>query len=58
VGENAAMAGMLSGLATMLAIKVFQAPIAFTWYVVIGTTITFTVGYLASLVFPLERQNG
>jgi hypothetical protein len=26
--------------------------VAWTWYVVIGTTLTFTVGYLASLLFP------
>ena len=29
-----------------------------TWYVLIGTTVTFTVGYLASLVFNEPRDAG
>ena len=28
---------------------VFRTPIAFTWYVLIGTTVTFSVGLAASL---------
>ena len=49
VGEKAAMAGMMAGFATMVYVWVFT-PIAFTWYVAIGTGVTFLVGYLASLV--------
>ena len=49
VGEKAAMAGMVAGFATMVYVWVFT-PIAFTWYVAIGTSVTFLVGYLASLV--------
>ena len=46
--ENGSIIGMVSGLAVM--IYVWQwTPIAWTWYVLIGTTVTFSVGYLASL---------
>jgi SSS family transporter len=47
VGENAAICGMATGLALMLYIK-FRTPIAFTWYVPIGTSATFLVGLGAS----------
>ena len=46
--ENGSIIGMVAGLAVM--IYVWQwTPIAWTWYVLIGTTVTFSVGYLASL---------
>ena len=48
VGETAAMCGMSAGLALMLYVK-FATPIAFTWYVLIGTTATFATGLAASL---------
>jgi hypothetical protein len=48
VGERAAMIAMVTGLLTMIYIKAFT-PIAFTWYVVIGTAATFATGCLASL---------
>jgi len=48
VGEIAAMSGMCVGLALMLYVR-FATPIAFTWYVVIGTGATFGTGILASL---------
>ena len=48
VGEIAAMSGMCVGLALMLYVR-FATPIAFTWYVVIGTGATFLTGMLASL---------
>ncbi len=47
VGEYAAMAGMIAGLVLMISIKQFTH-IAFTWYVLIGTSATFFVGYAAS----------
>ena len=50
VGENAAMSGMIAGLAVMLYVR-FATPIAFTWYVLIGTAATFLTGILASLLF-------
>jgi SSS family transporter len=49
VGENAAMLGMAASMLTMIYIKT-ATPIAFTWYVMIGTAVTFSVGYLASFV--------
>ena len=49
VREGAAMAGMAAGFLVMMYVKFFT-PIAWTWYVLIGTSITFAVGYLASYV--------
>ncbi len=48
VQENAAMVAMIAGLLTMVCIKAFTH-IAFTWYVLIGTSVTFAVGLFASL---------
>lgn len=56
VGEIAAMAGMTAGLAVMLFVK-FQTGIAFTWYVLIGSSVTVSVGMLASL-FESKEKNG
>jgi solute:Na+ symporter, SSS family len=56
VGEIAAMAGMTAGLAIMLYVKFFT-PIAWTWYVLIGTAVTFTVGYCASLLLHETVRN-
>jgi SSS family solute:Na+ symporter len=55
VRENAAMAGMVIGLAAMLAVKLYT-PIAWTWYVLIGTTVTFSTGWLASLLAMEDRD--
>ena len=46
--EGAAMAGAVAGLVTILYVNL-RTPIAFTWYVLIGTVVTFGVGVLASL---------
>ncbi|MFQ5724599.1 MAG: transporter, partial [Terriglobia bacterium] len=46
-----AAAGMLVGLAVMLGVK-FGTPIAWTWYVLLGTTVTFLVGLAASRILP------
>lgn len=46
-GERAAMAGVAAGLAAVLWVR-FRTPIAFTWYVLIGTVVTFSIGWLAS----------
>jgi SSS family solute:Na+ symporter len=43
VDETAAMFGMSAGLITMLYVK-FGTDIAWTWYVLIGTAVTFTTG--------------
>jgi len=46
--ETGALIGFVTGLAAMIAVK-FLAPLAWTWYVLVGTVITFTVGSLASI---------
>lgn len=46
-GEVAAMIGMTVGFVLMLYVK-FYTPIAWTWYVLIGTSVTFAVAYLLS----------
>jgi SSS family transporter len=56
VQENAAMFAMAAGLAVMLYVKAFTH-IAFTWYVLIGTSATFAAGYLASLWRPLHVES-
>lgn len=55
--EKGAILGMAAGLASMLAIW-YASTIAFTWYVLIGTVITFTVGYLASMYFDRQTATG
>ncbi|HUS19890.1 MAG TPA: sodium:solute symporter [Terriglobales bacterium] len=46
--------GVITNLFLWLGPKfgLMETVVAWTWYVVIGTTLTFTVGYLASLMFP------
>jgi SSS family solute:Na+ symporter len=51
--ENGAIAGMAVGLVSMLSVWYFST-IAFTWYVLIGTAITFGTGYVASLCFSQQ----
>jgi solute:Na+ symporter, SSS family len=46
--EKGSIIGMAVGLLSMLAVWGYST-IAFTWYVLIGTVITFAVGYAASL---------
>lgn len=55
VGEGAAMVGMLAGFLFMVYVR-FGTQIAWTWYVVIGTGVTFGVGLLASLVLRKETH--
>jgi len=47
-GQGAAIAGTIAGLATVLLVH-FYTPIAWTWYVMIGTLVTFGVGLLVSM---------
>jgi solute:Na+ symporter, SSS family len=46
-GENAAVAGVVAGAVVMLFIK-FKTKIPFTWWVLIGSAVTFGVGCLWS----------
>lgn len=54
--ENGAIIGMTAGLAVNLSLwlgpklHLMQTQVAWTWYVTIGATLTFTIGYLASLL--------
>jgi solute:Na+ symporter, SSS family len=44
-----AATGMVVGLATMLGVE-FLTPLAWTWFVLVGTLVTFAAGSLASLI--------
>jgi SSS family transporter len=45
--ENGALVGLVAGLVSLVGIKMYT-PLAWTWYVLVGTCITFVVGSLAS----------
>ncbi|MGA7919851.1 MAG: sodium:solute symporter [Candidatus Acidiferrales bacterium] len=45
--EAGALAGFVAGLATMIAVRFFT-PLAWTWYVLVGTFVTYLVGTIAS----------
>ena len=55
--ERGALIGMAAGLATVLYIKFFT-PTAWTWYVLIGTVVTFLAGYLATELSGGRRLKG
>ena len=46
--ETGALAGLAAGIAAMVAVR-FLTHLAFTWYVLAGTIVTFAAGSLASL---------
>src|ERR1700722_12395456 len=46
--ETGALVGFAAGLTTMIAVT-FLTPLAFTWYVLVGTIVTFATGSVASL---------
>ena len=45
--------GMLVSMTVMLFVK-FYTDLAWTWYVLVGTVICFSVGYVVSALFPRE----
>lgn len=51
VTQTPALIGMAASIILMLFIR-FGTPIAFTWYVLIGSLTTMLVAWLASLIFP------
>jgi solute:Na+ symporter, SSS family len=53
--ERGSIVGMAAGLLSMLAVWYFSS-IAFTWYVLIGSVITFSVGYAASVICTLRGE--
>ncbi len=46
--ETGALVGFVTGLVAMIAVR-FLTPLAWTWYVLVGTAITFAIGSLASM---------
>jgi len=52
--ESGALTGFLIGIATMIAVRSYT-PLAFTWYVLAGTIVTFAVGSAASLATSRPR---
>jgi solute:Na+ symporter, SSS family len=55
--EKGAIVGMAAGLISMFAVWWLTA-IAFTWYVLIGTVITFSTGYIASCFWSNRSSVG
>jgi len=55
VREWAAMAGVVAGLAATLFVR-YSTPIAWTWWVLIGSTVTFATGYGASFFQAATRE--
>jgi SSS family solute:Na+ symporter len=53
--ETGALVGFVIGIAAVIAIK-FLTPLAWTWYVLVGTVITFAVGSLASTLAGGARK--
>ncbi|MGI8639274.1 MAG: sodium:solute symporter [Pyrinomonadaceae bacterium] len=54
--ESAALTGMAASILLMVYIK-SATPLAWTWYVLIGSLTTFVVAWLASLLFQKEAIN-
>ncbi|HCX31537.1 MAG TPA: hypothetical protein DHU55_17470 [Blastocatellia bacterium] len=50
VGRTGALVGVVTGIATMTFVW-WKLHISWQWYVLIGSLVTFTTGYLTSLVF-------
>ena len=50
-----AMIGMICGLVTELCLWLWTR-VPWTWWVAIGTLVTFAIGYSTSLLFPNQRQ--
>ena len=55
VRQTAAFVGIIAGASVMLYVKL-RTGITWQWYVLIGSTTTFIVGYLTSLL-PLDHQD-
>ncbi|HYL68566.1 MAG TPA: sodium:solute symporter [Candidatus Limnocylindria bacterium] len=46
--ENGVLVGFMAGIVSLIAVRLFT-PLAWTWYVLVGTAITFVIGSLVSL---------
>ncbi len=56
VTETPALIGMLVSISLMFYIR-FYTPVAFPWYVLIGSVTTFTVAFIASFIFSNNNNN-
>jgi solute:Na+ symporter, SSS family len=56
-GEDAAIAGVIAGAIVMLFVK-FETAIPFTWWVLIGSAVTFVVGYAFAAVSGFTSSKG
>jgi Na+/proline symporter len=54
-GEDAATYGVFAGAVVMVYVK-FGTKIPFTWWVLIGSVVTFGVGYGSSLFISERRR--
>jgi solute:Na+ symporter, SSS family len=54
--QTGVIAGMTLSLGVMLFIR-FETNLAWTWYVLVGTTVCSVTGYLLSLVFGGQRES-
>ena len=54
--QRGAMIGMLFGFGTEL--YLWRARVPWTWWVVIGTGVTFAIGYMCSLLLVSEERKG
>jgi Na+/proline symporter len=55
-GEYSAMIGVVAGVSAIVYV-VLCTPIAFTWYVLIGTVVTFAAALAASFLEPRPKKN-
>jgi SSS family transporter len=53
--QNGAMVGMLCGFGIELYLWIWS-PVPFTWWVAIGTSVTFGIGYAVSLVLSADKN--
>jgi SSS family solute:Na+ symporter len=59
VRQNGALAGVVAGIGVMVFVWA-KLNVSWQWYVLIGSAVTFVVGYLASLAFleePLAAES-
>jgi SSS family transporter len=59
VSEPPALIGMLASIVVMLYVR-FYTPLAWTWYVLLGSGVTFVVAWLAGFAFapaPADRRD-
>ncbi|HEY0702342.1 MAG TPA: sodium:solute symporter [Candidatus Acidoferrales bacterium] len=55
--QNGALIGFAVGIATMIVVRL-ETPLAWTWYVLVGTLVTFAIGSLASRVAGSANSAG